>query len=73
MLVQYNQLLVKTVCRVHNLDWAFPLLVLSICRTQHQQKMEVTGKNQAPTNTLFVVNFDVRNTRESDIERFFDK
>lgn len=38
-----------------------------------QQKMEVTGKNQAPTTTLFVVNFDVRNTRESDIERYFDK
>jgi hypothetical protein len=35
--------------------------------------MEVTGKNQAPTNTLFVVNFDVRNTREADLERFFDK
>ncbi|KAF6258349.1 RNA recognition motif-containing protein [Scenedesmus sp. NREL 46B-D3] len=44
-----------------------------LLRVEWAKKMEVTGKNQAPTNTLFVVNFDVRNTRESDIERFFDK
>jgi hypothetical protein len=37
------------------------------------QKMEVSNKNQQPTTTLFVVNFDVRKTREADIERYFDK
>ncbi|WIA10309.1 hypothetical protein OEZ86_000450 [Tetradesmus obliquus] len=44
-----------------------------LLRVEWAKKMEVTGKNQAPTTTLFVVNFDVRNTRESDIERYFDK
>ena len=37
------------------------------------QKMEVSNKNQVPTTTLFVVNFDVRKAREGDIERFFDR
>lgn len=37
------------------------------------QKMEVSNKNQQPTTTLFVVNFDVRKTREVDIERHFDR
>jgi hypothetical protein len=35
--------------------------------------MEVSNKNQQPTTTLFVVNFDVRKTREGDIERYFDR
>jgi hypothetical protein len=37
------------------------------------QKMEVSNKDQQPTTTLFVVNFDVRKTREVDIERHFDR
>lgn len=37
------------------------------------QKMEVSNKNQVPTTTLFVVNFDVRKVRETDIERYFDR
>lgn len=35
--------------------------------------MEVSNKDQQPTTTLFVVNFDVRKTRESDVERYFDR
>eukprot|EP00879_Flechtneria_rotunda_P005421 GHRR01005714.1.p1 GENE.GHRR01005714.1~~GHRR01005714.1.p1 ORF type:complete len:204 (+),score=45.54 GHRR01005714.1:725-1336(+) len=42
-------------------------------RVEWAKKMEVAGKNQAPTTTLFVVNFDVRGTRESDIERHFER
>jgi hypothetical protein len=34
--------------------------------------MELT-KEHPPTTTLFVVNFDTRETREQDIERFFEK
>ena len=47
---------------------------MSRCPHLHPlQKMEVSNKNQQPTTTLFVVNFDVRKTREVDIERHFDR
>jgi RNA recognition motif-containing protein len=35
--------------------------------------VELGGKDQKPTNTLFVVNFDVRTVREPEVERYFDR